>query len=217
MSGLLGPDLLKLGGEEGKHTPRNVLVLAQQALGLLEHLHAAGFLHRDLKPENLVLGYPGTGGEHKLHLIDFGTSLSLTDCKGARRTAPQAAEGSLPYMAVTVQQKKPMGKRDDIEGLIWTLLRLCLGKMPWEHGKVSAAGVLAHKLRVRSHGASGEPACRGMASYMVELFDGLLLHVSALDAPESEPDFDALRKVVQAAWKASGFAPASVAKAVLEY
>jgi hypothetical protein len=30
-------------------------------------------------------------------------------------TAPQAAEGSLPYMAVTVQKKQPMGKRDDVE------------------------------------------------------------------------------------------------------
>ena len=42
-------------------------MLAEQALVLLEELHAASYLHRDLKPENLVLGYPGTPGTHFMH------------------------------------------------------------------------------------------------------------------------------------------------------
>ena len=215
MTGLLGPDLLKLGGQEGKHSPRNVLVLAQQALRLLQHLHAAGFLHRDLKPENMVLGCPGTAGERTLHLIDFGTSLPLPI---GLRSKPQAAEGSVPYMAVTVQQKQPIGKRDDVEGLVWTLLRLCLGKLPWEHGKVSFAGVLQHKMRVRSQGASAEPACSGLAPYMLKLFDGLLQHVRALETPDSEPDFGALHKLIGAAWQSSPFARVSpLSRAVLDY
>jgi serine/threonine protein kinase len=86
VTGLLGSDLLKLASAAGTHTYPNVLVLAEQALVLLEELHGASYLHRDLKPENLVLGCPGTAGARKLHLIDFGTSESLLDRNGARRT-----------------------------------------------------------------------------------------------------------------------------------
>ena len=88
VTGLLGSDLLKLASSQksarsrslcpysrslltlgwsaqasdaGTHTCPNVLILAEQALVLLEELHGASYLHRDLKPENLVLGCPGTG------------------------------------------------------------------------------------------------------------------------------------------------------------
>ena len=113
VTGLLGSDLLKLASSQksarsrslcpysrslltlgwsaqasdaGTHTCPNVLILAEQALVLLEELHGASYLHRDLKPENLVLGCPGTASARKLHLIDFGTSESLLDRNGARRT-----------------------------------------------------------------------------------------------------------------------------------
>jgi hypothetical protein len=38
------------------------------------------------------------------------------------------------------------------QGLIWTLLRLSLGKLPWEHGKATPASMLLHKLRLSSEG-----------------------------------------------------------------
>lgn len=217
VTGLLGADLLKLGGEAGTHSVRNVMVLAQQALVLFEQLHAANFLHRDIKPENLVLGCAGTAGARKLHLIDFGTSESLVDRNGARRTAPQAVEGSVPYMAVTVHQKQPLGKRDDIESLVWTLLRLCLGKLPWEHGKVSPKAMAQHKLRVSTQGVKSDPACKLLPPYMAKCFDVILAHVRALDTPEAEPDYAMLRKCVETAWKSAAFSPTSVAKAELDY
>jgi len=217
VTGLLGADLLKLGGEAGTHSVRNVMVLAQQALVLFEQLHAANFLHRDIKPENLVLGCAGTAGARKLHLIDFGTSESLVDRNGARRTAPQAVEGSIPYMAVTVHQKQPLGKRDDIESLVWTLLRLCLGKLPWEYGKVSPTAMVQHKLRVSTQGVKLDPACKLLPPYMAKCFDAMLAHVRALDTPEAEPDYPMLRKCVETAWKSAAFSPTSVAKAELDY
>ena len=39
------------------------------------------------------------------------------------------------------------------QGLIWTLLRLSLGKLPWEHGKATPASMLLHKLRLSSEGS----------------------------------------------------------------
>mmetsp|Transcript_74887 Transcript_74887/g.121700 ORF Transcript_74887/g.121700 Transcript_74887/m.121700 type:complete len:419 (+) Transcript_74887:322-1578(+) len=217
VTGLLGADLLKLGGAEGTHSTKNVLVLAHQALLLFEHLHAANFLHRDVKPENLVLGCAGTAGARKLHLIDFGTAESLVDRNGVRRTAAQAVEGSVPYMAVTVHQKQPLGKRDDVESLVWTLLRLCLGKLPWEHGKVSPTGIVQHKLCVSTQGVKSDPTCDKLPPYMARCFDAMLAHVRALDTPEGEPDYAMLRKCVETAWKSAAFSPTSLAKADLAY
>jgi len=217
VTGLLGADLLKLGGADGTHSTKNVLVLAHQALLLFEHLHAANFLHRDVKPENLVLGCAGTAGARKLHLIDFGTSESLVDRNGVRRTAAQAVEGSVPYMAVTVHQKQPLGKRDDVESLVWTLLRLCLGKLPWEHGKVSPTGIVQHKLRVSTQGVKSDPTCDKLPPYMARCFDAMLAHVRALDTPEGDPDYAMLRKCVETAWKSAAFSPTSLAKADLAY
>lgn len=217
VTGLLGPDLNKLGDAEGRHSARNVLVLAHQALSLFEQLHSANLLHRDIKPDNLVLGCKGTATERKLHIIDFGTSESLVDRNGAKRTQPQAAEGSLPYMAVTVHEKQPLGKRDDVESVVWTLLRLCLGKLPWEHGKVSAAGVMQRKQRVKKEGLKAEEACTGLEGFMATCVNKMLAHVQGLKKPESEPDYGALRAYVEAAWKAGGFAPKAISKADLDY
>ena len=217
VTGLLGPDLLKLASATGQHSARNVMVLAHEALVLFEQLHAANLVHRDVKPENMVLGCTATAGARKLHLIDFGTSECLVDRNGARRTAPQAPEGTLPYMAVTVHQKQPMGKRDDLESLVWTLMRLCLGQLPWEQGKVSPAGILQQKLLVSSQGVATLPAAKHLPPFMATLFDKMLAHVRTLDAPEKEPDYAALRKLVDAAWKSAGCSPAALAKAQLDY
>jgi hypothetical protein len=62
-----------------------------------------------------------------------------------------------------VLQKQALGKRDDIESLIWTLLRLYLGELPWETGgKITLAAMEKNKLRVREKGVKSEPACKHM-------------------------------------------------------
>ena len=150
---LLGDDLLKLAGPSGQLSPRNLLLVAHQGVTLLEQLHACNVLHRDVKPENMVAGARGSTTARMLHLIDFGTSESLVDRNGARRMAAQAAEGSVPYMAVSVHQKTPLGKRDDVEGLVWTVMRLALGILPWEDRKggcLSHAAIVAQKTRFKA-------------------------------------------------------------------
>ena len=77
--------------------------------------------------------------------------------------------------------------------------------------------MLQHKHRLSTQGLGSDPACNALPAHMRKLFDSCLAHVRALDAPESEPDYATLHKFVLAAWKASGFSPASPAKADLDY
>ena len=50
------------------------------------------------------------------------------------------------------QQKQPLGKRDDVEALIWTLLRLFLGELPWEKGGKATAQAVFDEARARAEG-----------------------------------------------------------------
>lgn len=49
---------------------KTVLMLADQALCRLRHMHRKGFVHRDLKPSNMALGTGRNG--NTLYLLDFG-------------------------------------------------------------------------------------------------------------------------------------------------
>lgn len=68
---LLGPslqDLLRFCG--GKFSLKTVLMLADQLIRRVEHLHRRGFVHRDIKPHNFLMGLERYG--NMVYMIDFG-------------------------------------------------------------------------------------------------------------------------------------------------
>uniref|UniRef100_A0A2S2P5G1 Casein kinase I isoform gamma-3 n=1 Tax=Schizaphis graminum TaxID=13262 RepID=A0A2S2P5G1_SCHGA len=76
---LLGPslkDLFTLGGN--KMSLKTVLMIANQMLTRIEHVHRCKLIHRDITPENILIGRPRQtlpfkeSTEHTLYLIDFG-------------------------------------------------------------------------------------------------------------------------------------------------
>ena len=71
---LLGPsleDLLSFCG--GTFSLKTVLMLANQLIRRLEHLHLKNIIHRDVKPNNFLMGLGRSG--NMVHLIDFGISI----------------------------------------------------------------------------------------------------------------------------------------------
>ena len=111
---------------------------------------------------------------------------------------------------------------------------------------MSAAGVVQQKQRLRNHGVVHEAACKSLQALMAKFFDEMLAHVRSLtgmripflfvstvfagiisatavlqltvDTPaaESEPDYGALRKCVEKAWRAMACSPAVLAKAEVD-
>lgn len=72
---LLGPSLEDLFNYCGrKFSLKTVLLIADQALARLWHIHNCGVLHRDVKPGNFLMGRGRQG--NTLYLIDFGISTS---------------------------------------------------------------------------------------------------------------------------------------------
>jgi serine/threonine protein kinase len=69
----LGPDLADLLEFCGRRfSLKTTLMLIDQILPRIEHVHSKGILHRDLKPENLLMGRGRSG--NVVYLTDFGIS-----------------------------------------------------------------------------------------------------------------------------------------------
>lgn len=68
---LLGPaldDLLAYCG--GRFSLKTVLLLADQAIRRVQHVHSRNILHCDMNPENLLMGLGANG--NTLYLVDYG-------------------------------------------------------------------------------------------------------------------------------------------------
>ncbi|KAJ8413534.1 hypothetical protein AAFF_G00080410 [Aldrovandia affinis] len=57
---------------EGPHSSLDPVILLQQTMCGLSHLHSLNIVHRDLKPRNILLSMPGPRGKVRALISDFG-------------------------------------------------------------------------------------------------------------------------------------------------
>lgn len=123
---LLGRSLDSICREQGCLHPATVCTIAIQALDILERLHSRGYVHRDIKPANLLLS---SATAPKLALVDFGITLSLEKEEFRQR---QPSGGTALFSHIGATKQHPLSPRDDLEALLYTLLFLTTGTLPWE-------------------------------------------------------------------------------------
>ncbi|CAA7392225.1 unnamed protein product [Spirodela intermedia] len=134
---ILGPSLLDVFISIGQVMPPNMVAcIAVEAISILEKLHQKGFVHGDVKPENLLLGKPGSSGEKKLFLIDFGLASMWRDSLSGQHVSlcqqPDNFRGTTRYASVHAHLGLTASRRDDLDSLAYTLIFLIKGRLPWE-------------------------------------------------------------------------------------
>ncbi|CAA7392239.1 unnamed protein product [Spirodela intermedia] len=134
---ILGPSLLDVFISIGQVMPPNMVAcIAVEAISILEKLHQKGFVHGDVKPENLLLGRPGSSGEKKLFLIDFGLASMWRDSLSGQHVSlcqqPDNFRGTTRYASVHAHLGLTASRRDDLDSLAYTLIFLIKGRLPWE-------------------------------------------------------------------------------------
>lgn len=110
----------------------------------LAAVHWKGYIHRDVKPANFVLrmappggNTPGSGspGEARwdVLLIDFGLAKKyVTNQWDVLPERPQAEfRGSKTYAPIAAHLKRDLSRRDDLWGLLFSLVELLHGRLPW--------------------------------------------------------------------------------------
>lgn len=86
---LLGPNLRDLFEYCGKRfTLKTTLLLADQLLSRLQHIHAKNVIHRDIRPENFMMGRDRRG--NTVYIADFG-------CHGFPSQKSMGAIGNIDF------------------------------------------------------------------------------------------------------------------------
>ena len=157
---LLGPSLeavatserLDLNERALKNPPPNynhvefVSQIGRQMLQRLKSVHTCGMLHRDVKPDNFlfartpVLDLSRRASQAQqpvpvplLYLIDFGMAKRIKDPIDAAKNRLVPLIGSPRYASVFAHRGEPLGRRDDLISMMYSLLYVANGgALPWQ-------------------------------------------------------------------------------------
>ncbi|KAL7718446.1 non-specific serine/threonine protein kinase [Entamoeba marina] len=111
----LGPSLEDLFQFCNKpFTLKTVLMIVDQCLRCIEHVHKKGYIHRDIKPDNFVMG--SGKNVHFVYIIDFDKSLT----------------GTARYASINNHRGYEQSRRDDLESLAYMFIYFLKGKLPWQ-------------------------------------------------------------------------------------
>ena len=98
-----------------------------QIINIIERIHDKNIIHRDIKPENILIY------NNKIYVIDFGLSrIYKINNKHILKRNIQNIIGNIRYCSVNIHNNISPSRRDDIESIIYILIYLLNGELPWQ-------------------------------------------------------------------------------------
>ncbi|GMR53551.1 hypothetical protein PMAYCL1PPCAC_23746, partial [Pristionchus mayeri] len=129
----LGPNITELRRKQAEKRLSLTVVsrVGMHITNALKELHSQGFLHRDIKPSNMCFGL--NDKRYTVVLIDFGMTRQYKDVDGRPRPPRSYAafRGTLRYVSINVHQRREQGPCDDVISLVYSLIELLEGELPW--------------------------------------------------------------------------------------
>lgn len=186
---LLGKDLIEMFKDIGQFTTKTLLMLAIDCLYRLEVLHSCGMIHRDIKPDNIAIG-KGSVGKGNILIIDYGLAENYRNENGVHwnQTEGHRFQGTPDYAAINAHLGKRQSRKDDLEGLFYSLLELGTGSLPWMDCEDR------NDILLRKESKSAEEICEGLPNVFRTFYE----EVRSLSY-ESTPDYHGYRKMFRRA------------------
>ncbi|TWU72925.1 hypothetical protein ED733_000655 [Metarhizium rileyi] len=123
---LLGPSLEDLFNYcDRKFSLKTVLLIADQAIHRIKHIHNKGYLHCDIKPDNFLLGVGNKG--NILYTIDFGLARNIDADEGHGIQDDRPLGGTAREIYASTKIAKV--SRVSIVEQKYDQVRLCLAKI----------------------------------------------------------------------------------------
>lgn len=132
---------------------QTVLIIAIQAIELIEKMHNQNYIHRDIKPENFLIGVKEK--TNKIYLIDFGLSKKYKDKNNEHipYNENKKLTGTARYASINSHLGIEESRRDDLESLAYSLIYLLKKSLPWQginntHKQEKYNQILEKKLKI---------------------------------------------------------------------
>jgi len=130
---LLGPTLYSVWTRLGQRfSMKTLLMIVDQTLETISHVHSRGFVHRDISPSNLMLGPT----KDRIYLIDFGQAkrpvTKLVPATRHRFSFARPIVGTPRFTSTFAHAGFEPSYRDDMESLGYLWVYLANGRLPWQ-------------------------------------------------------------------------------------
>lgn len=163
---LLGPnleDLLKYCNK--KFSLVTTIMLGQQIIEIIEHLHSKSYIHRDIKPENFVIGYKENANQ--IYMIDYGLAKRYRD-SNTKSHIPfkdnTYITGTARYVSINTHLGIGQTRRDDVESCMYMLIYFLKGRLPWQGLKAATKKAKFDKIMEAKMATSVDALCQGTPS-----------------------------------------------------
>jgi casein kinase 1 len=171
----LGPSLETLFRRcSRRFSLKTVLMIADQMLRVIEWVHSCGVLHRDIKPQNFLVGR----GEqrNKIYLIDFGCSTTWIDPRTHLHeiyTRNNGLIGTCYYVSINTHLGDLQSRRDDLESILYVLVRFLIGRLPWQGAHIKDAKERGDRVTQTKIHTAPEMLCAGLPQEFRMILEGI--------------------------------------------
>lgn len=148
-----------------KFSLKTVLMIADQLVSRIEYIHNNNFIHRDVKPDNFLMGV----GKNRnvVYAIDFGLAKRYRDkrtgCHIPYRDG-KSLTGTARYASINTHIGVEQARRDDIESIVYVLIYLLKGQLPWQGIKAKNMKEKYAKIKERKITTPVDVLCQGLPS-----------------------------------------------------
>jgi len=186
---LLGVNLKELkefcGGKFPLYTILNIGI---QLFERISVIHRHGILHRDLKPSNILYGNFTTSNKKEkdsLFIIDFGLSKKyINNNKHWNYSITQKFVGTGDYASRHSLNGERVSRRDDVESIIYIMVYLFNGSLPWSDIKDNYSGSEKYgKIRENMVNIDAKTLLNGLPNVFEFIYKNILI----LDFKEEPP------------------------------
>lgn len=169
----MGPSLERLFKHCGKKfSLKTTLSIADQMIRTLEYLHNSGLLHRDIKPHNFLVG--SHENYRRVFIIDFGISMKYINERTKEQvmfTSNNGLVGTAVYASINAHLGEQQSPRDDLESVMYTLIRFLKGSLPWQHLKEKNIAKRNEKITQIKMQTTSEVLCQGIPPEFKNIYD----------------------------------------------